>query len=1368
MDSTPNPPPSDTPDTPLPPVPDTAVKRRPGRMRRWLIRPFVWGVVLLVAVLGAVWLLLQSDLVRGRAADLVIARLSAYLHRDVRVGSIDYTFFPLSFELHDLVIPGPLPDDPPVATVPLVRIQSSWTDLRQKILRLEQVEVVSPHFYFQFNPDGTSNLPQFGSAGSAGPRRFEVLIDRVLVQDGTLQVNHRRLPLALDAKALWARATGAGTAASPDFRLDVLATAQEMVVTLPDAHPYPVTVSARGSFFPRTARLQLHRAHVAGPELRAEADGLLVVRDPQTYALRVEAEGGAALANRLGYLEEPIDGPVRFAGRVDLAGEDLHWSGTASAPRIAFLDRVFQGLAARLDGTTERLLVDVERVGYAGGTVQGSVEVGLRDLEGPGEVPGGGKPVRLDLAFAGLRLAPVIADQELPLQGITGRADGTFRYRFATERPLDGSGSADVRLRAVQNEAGLPLDGSVPLTFDGGTLRTADARITAPGQVLTGAGSYDLNAQRGRFGLRLDSDDLGRLVPVLPFAAPDPDDPDGPSPFVPTAGQGRIDADLAVDLNPKGTAYDARLTLALADVAAPGLAVDGVRGVLRLRPAGLDELDLTAERGAGRLAVRGRIPLSADGVPPERSAPLALDLDLQSWPAASLAGLLPGAPPLTGTVNAEVALGGTFARLNGRARAAVDDLTVQGVELGRAQATVAFNGAEVHLEQGALETPAGTVQLAGRLDREREQLSFSVEAPRLSLAAEPLAPYTLGLTGEVALSAAVDGPLARPEATVRLTADGLERDGRPIGAVGGGGRADVLATWDGAAVKASGSLLGLLTFDGGGRLDRQGAAVTFRVATDDLSGLARLAARRPLPDFAGSFAGEAAARADFAAGTWNAGLTLTELAARFQGREIRSLEPVVVALTPERVEIRSLYLGETGRPGGETELFVNGTVGLGARQALDLRVQSTVAAEWAELVAPQGFEISGGVDLLATIRGTLDDPQLNGQGELRDARLVVPQFPSSFEEIRGTLLFNRDEVVVENLRARLGGGRLLASGRIGLPQEGEALQYRLQVLAQDLSLRYPEGFLIRGGAELALVGSGTGRQIRGTVNLDRAFYLEDVEVGTYQLLRQVLQRERVQVADTDEALAATTLNVLVRGPDALRVRNNIANLRGDIDLAVRGTLAKPVIFGRVEIDRGGTLVYADNEYEVERGLLTFSNPYRIDPVIDLVAHTKVKSFDITLNISGTIDRPNGLNVDFTTDAGLADLEVLALIATGEQLESREGALAPGTGTGGFRAEEFLAGQAASVVSKRVGKLFGFDRFRISPLSAETGRAVSGVGITVGKRLSRNLFVTYTSRPATAEGDLLQAEWQVADNITLIFTAQENNTYAVDVQWERRF
>src|SRR5690606_20465561 len=134
-----------------------------------------------------------------------------------------------------------------------------------------------------------------------------------------------------------------------------------------------------------------------------------------------------------------------------------------------------------------------------------------------------------------------------------------------------------------------------------------------------------------------------------------------------------------------------------------------------------------------------------------------------------------------------------------------------------------------------------------------------------------------------------------------------------------------------------------------------------------------------------------------------------------------------------------------------------------------------------------------------------------------------------------------------------------------------------------------------------------------------------------------------------------------------------------------GTASRPVIFGSVDVEAGSELTYGGNEYEVERASLTFADPYRIDPHIDLVARTEVQQYEITLLLDGPLTRPNA---SFSSSPPLPDLDVVALVTGGDPAAAQRS---------GGAAEGFLYGQAAGLVAERVNALFGLDKFRIDPL-----------------------------------------------------------------------
>ena len=59
-------------------------------------------------------------------------------------------------------------------------------------------------------------------------------------------------------------------------------------------------------------------------------------------------------------------------------------------------------------------------------------------------------------------------------------------------------------------------------------------------------------------------------------------------------------------------------------------------------------------------------------------------------------------------------------------------------------------------------------------------------------------------------------------------------------------------------------------------------------------------------------------------------------------------------------------------------------------------------------------------------------------------------------------------------------------------------------------------------------------------------------------------------------------------------------------------------------------------------------------------------------------------------------------------------------------------------------------------------------MTVGKRLSRDLFATYSYDPSTTEQQILQLEWDINRSLTLVLTQNGDDSYSVDSRWQKSF
>lgn len=1340
------------------------------RRRGWgcLLRFPFYLLLVVVLFLAGTYLWLQSEDARERGRLLLESRLSEYFGREVEVRRVEWSLFPLALEAWDVVIPGDEardgPDAPPFARVPYVVMEVSleiWPGWRTPELTIEQVMAAEPEVNVLVREDGTNNLPRFGRDEPPGPRRVEVHLEALVVQEGLLRFNALELPLDFRARSIFARLDGLEAEAiageGPDAGLAVQGriTAQEAEITLPGGTPYAFTISARGRFGAR--RIDLERVLLRGPDLDASIQGVLhVPEEARRLELDVSADGRVALASRLGYMDAdppPAEGPLRFNGDVVWTPDDWSVEGRLASSRLVLGDRVLTGVDGELRVRPEALRYDIHTAGHAGGSVSGLVTVELQ--EDP-------RTIEVDLALAGLDLTALVGDQGLDLEGVRGRVSGDVSYRFTTDAPEDGSGWAELRLDSARQgplPEGLALTGRVPLEIDRGVVRSQAVRLVSEtgSQVIRADGFFDISERTGEIRWDVATSDVGELTSLVPV---EEDDGEPPA-WLPTAGRGDVEGVLRI--RPSGVVVDS--TFDLVDVESPGILAEHLQGSLTVSPTGVRNLRIEATSEGGAILVAGSVPFEGAG-PGEV---LDLTIDAVSWPTDErLDAWLPFELPVDGPVSGRLALTGTGDDLSGRADLEIEPAVIAGFEVDLVLAEIAFDPERLVVERGVIRSEAGDLTARGMLHRESGAMDFRVEAPSLDLTREPFAGALTGdVSGTLALTADIEGTLESPRARARLESSGLTYDDRRLAT---DERSAVLElVWDGREVRAEGGVAGLLTLEGGGLLDTDRADLAFRVASERLGDVVRLAAPGAPEGFTGRFDGTVVVAGELAGGVGpdalRIALELPELVLEYEGRTLRNLEPVVARYTGDAIAIDSLFLEDEGTG---SEVFAQGTIGLGEESPLDLNLQGSISTDWAELLVPQ-IEMDGTFDVLATVRGTLSEPRLNGQGELRDGRLIVAGFPQSLDDLSAVVLFYPRQVVIDRLRARIGGGTMLASGRLVPPWAGPGaggdLDYQLQASLDDVTLRYPEGFWLRADAALSLLSTPDGRLVRGTVQLDRAYYVKDVEVSLFQIMRRALRADRLEVAETGEFESTTQLAIAVNAPGTVRVRNNVADLTGSAELTVRGTVARPIVFGEVEIDRGGNLVYAENEFEVERARLTFASPTRIDPIVDLVATADIREYDVTLNLSGRLDT---LQAQVTSDPPLSDLDVIALLTTG-QTPGERGPIPGITDVQAFTsdtAERFLYGQAASVVSERLETLFGVDTLRISPVTSETGGAIGSV--TVGKRLSSDVVVTYTSQPTATDEFLVQVEWQVDENLTLIFTSIEGDSFRVDARWDKRF
>src|SRR5689334_8920455 len=113
-------------------------------------------------------------------------------------------------------------------------------------------------------------------------------------------------------------------------------------------------------------------------------------------------------------------------------------------------------------------------------------------------------------------------------------------------------------------------------------------------------------------------------------------------------------------------------------------------------------------------------------------------------------------------------------------------------------------------------------------------------------------------------------------------------------------------------------------------------------------------------------------------------------------------------------------------------------------------------------------------------------------------------------------------------------------------------------------------------------------------------------------------------------------------PDVTFQSSLAQNVQAEATLRLRGTALNPALLGRIVITQG-QIIFFGTKFTIDQGSISFYNPVKIEPVLDIDLETKARGVDVILTVSGPLSK---LNVTPRSDPPLPFSEIVALLATG--------------------------------------------------------------------------------------------------------------------------
>src|SRR5947208_1452306 len=191
----------------------------------------------------------------------------------------------------------------------------------------------------------------------------------------------------------------------------------------------------------------------------------------------------------------------------------------------------------------------------------------------------------------------------------------------------------------------------------------------------------------------------------------------------------------------------------------------------------------------------------------------------------------------------------------------------------------------------------------------------------------------------------------------------------------------------------------------------------------------------------------------------------------------------------------------------------------------------------------------------------------------------------------------------------------------------------------DVNVHFQEsvGAIVDG--DLTLYGPPSEPMLGGNLTLSQMKYTEDLDIEK-SLLDFSRRPPAPRVLTKSAVLVHFDLDVhLSRG---VRVENNLARTDLKGDLKVTGTSRALGLLGSVNTVHG-TATFRGNEFQIEQGVLSFTDRQRVRPSFDFQANTQVKEYKVRLHAFGTPSEPH---VTLTSEPALAEADLGFLLTFG--------------------------------------------------------------------------------------------------------------------------
>jgi translocation and assembly module TamB len=1294
-----------------------------------------WIVPLaILALFVAATLILHSSAFQAYALRELTQSASQSTGTQIDVQGMNVKWYPFAVELTGVTAqtPGATPK-PLLFRADHVQVSLQLRPLLRREVAVQDLLVDHPVLYVRTESNGRTNLPAWHQSQSSSSR-FAVQIAHLVIHDGVLQYDDRQIPLSAELRGfrtqtIFDPATRAyrGTLAYDLGRLQTAGmrtfdhrAEMRFVADAKHGTIEQIDLSTRHSYFGARAEL----TDYANPTLTGDYQARIVA-DDVGWILKNTSLPSGNVSSQGKFTYRTAAGPS-WTDRTGITGNLESSALTIPSGQARVSVQSFRA-SFRLDHG--RLSIEDGRANVLGGCFTSDSDViDLANNSGQ---------VRFAIHGASVEQAiQVSSANTLPMPPIAAIADLNVD---ASWKKTPNNAVTHVRgtLRQAPTSAAnaIAIAGSVSLDYDAArntasfqpsTMRTGNTELTASGVV----------RQNSALNIRLSTRDLhelGTLISALgpAQAAQRISDYD-------LHGGAELTGDISgaiSDPHFAGKMSFTNLEAAHTKWRTLSASIDVDSGFLSIKDGSL------INASQGRLTFNGQTKLvhwTAD-----LNAPLSLQAHLQELSAMDLQHLANIDYPVEGLLNGEVSVSGSQQHPAARGHLELTKAVVWKEPLNQFVLNLNGDKQTIHLNVG-MRASAGTLNAQLDYEPSARRYQVSADTKQLDLAKVNILQRSIAnLTGQLTADVSGIGTLDNPQLSASLQIPQLQLPGENFRQVDA--RLDIKNKHTDFRLR---SAVEQTSLDAKGSVElTPGYPANITVDSGKVPIGALLV--RFLPQAEQAATGETEVHATLQGPLKNP--------AQLQGHAeipILQLHTKSISLTnagPIHLNYRDgiLELAGAELKGNGTDIRANGSLPLQGPGNMNVTADGTIdlgiLQQWTN-----GGHSSGTVTVQMRVQGPKSKPAIDGRVQIANAAYNSDNLPLGIEALNGDISVAGNRVNISTLTGKAGGGTVVFTGTA---LYGPVPNFHLALRANSVRLRQ-NGVRAVGDADLSWSGTTQASLLAGRVTVDKLSFTQGSDLS--EIVGQFSSDSTVTEPSSFEN--HVRLNVAVQSSQNLSLASSQLSIAGSTDLTAQGTLATPVILGRISLT-GGEVFFLSKRFEIDSGTIAFSNPVRSDPVLNLHVKTTVEQYNITANISGPIDR---LKTTYTSDPALPSADIINLLAFGQTTaEAASNASTPAS----VGAESAVASAAGGQIASQVQKLTGISQLSLNPLA---GNQNPGSQVAIQQRVSGNILLTFSTDITSAQNQSIQVQYKVRRNVSVSVLRDENGGYGIDINLHKVF